>query len=318
MLSVIVPCFNEEDVIAQTHTRLAATLRSLGCDFEILYVDDGSSDRTPELLSRLADGDRSVRVLRLSRNFGHQVAVSAGIDHASGQAVALIDADLQDPPELIADMVREWRAGYHVVYGRRGKRHGETRFKTATASCFYRFLGALSEVRIPHDTGDFRLMDRKVVDALRALPERDRYVRGLIAWVGFRQKALLYDRDARAAGVSKYPLKKMVKLARDALVSFSLKPLQLPYWLGGASLAVALGAAAWGILGRLLNGEDPSTVLWIVAVVAAFQGLQFFTIGILGEYIGRSYGEAKRRPLYVVMETQGFDVAEPRALPRVS
>jgi dolichol-phosphate mannosyltransferase len=220
-LSVIVPCFNEEEVIEHTDERLARALSAITPDYEIIYVDDGSRDRTAELLHRIQSASDKVRVLRLSRNFGHQIAVSAGVEYARGDAVVLIDADLQDPPEVIADMVAKWREGYHVVYGQRVDRPGETKFKLWTAKLFYRLINRLSEVPIPLDTGDFRLMDRAVVDSLNRMREKHRLLRAMTSWVGFRQAAVPYSRAERFAGTSKYPLRKMLVLAIDGIVSFS-------------------------------------------------------------------------------------------------
>ena len=225
LLSIVVPCFNEEEVIEETHerlTRMAARLTDL--EYEIMYVDDGSRDRTPALLEELQQSDPNVRVIRLSRNFGHQVAVTAGLEHAAGDAVVLIDADLQDPPDVIPQMIARWREGYDVAYGERVSREGETRFKIATARAFYRILDRLTETRIPLDTGDFRLMDRRVVEALRAMPERNRFVRGLVSWAGFRQIAVPYHRASRYAGASKYPLAKMLRFAIDGIIGFSNRP----------------------------------------------------------------------------------------------
>ena len=314
LLSIVVPCFNEAEVLWEAHGRLLQTLRQLdGLDFEIIYVDDGSRDATPDMLREIQAFDPRTRTLRFSRNFGHQTAVTAGLEHASGDAVVLIDADLQDPPELIAEMVARWREGYHVAYGVRTDREGETRFKLATAKAFYRLLNRLSETEIPLDTGDFRLMDRTVVDALRAMPERDRFVRGMVAWAGFRQIAVPYRRAARFAGESKYPFLKMLRFALDGLTSFSRAPLRLATWMGFLVSGVALAAITYALFLRLFtnNWVTGWTALFIAVLFVG--GAQLLSLGVIGEYIGRIYGETKRRPLYLVEEAHGFEHAFERA-----
>ncbi len=281
LLSVVVPCSNEQEVLRETNRRLATFLESLPLDFEIVYVDDGSTDSTPALLRELQAHDDRIRVLRLSRNFGHQVAITAGLEHASGQAVVVIDADLQDPPEVIGEFVKQWREGYDVVYGIRTEREGEAAFKLWTAKAFYRVINHLSDTSIPLDAGDFRLMDRTVVDALLSMPERDRFVRGMVSWLGFSQVGAPYRRAPRQAGVTKFSLFKMLRFAMDGIVSFSIVPLRLATWLGLASSGLA-------ILG----------------------GVQLVCLGIIGEYIGRIYGESKRRPLYLVQERIGFEAQD--------
>lgn len=308
LLSVVVPCYNEEAVIVETHRRLAQVLDGLkDLDWEILYVDDGSSDRTAELLREIQSKDARVRFVRLSRNFGHQVAFSAGLDYAEGDAVVVIDADLQDPPEVIPEMVERWRDGYQVVYGARTDREGETRFKLWTAKIFYRLLNRLSNLKMPVDVGDFRLMDRKVVDALRAMPERDRFLRGMVSWVGFRQVAVLYRRAPRFAGESKYPLLKMIRFALDAVISFSFVPLRLVVWLGVGAIGLAFLGIIYAVVLRFFF--DPSHWVrgWasIFVAVLFMSGVQLISIGIIGEYVGRIYGEVKQRPLYFVQEEKG-------------
>ena len=304
LISIVVPCYNEEGVIAETHRRLLQVLNAQsGIDSEILYIDDGSRDQTWPILQTLPSSERvTIRALTLSRNFGHQLAVSAGIERAKGDAVVLIDADLQDPPEVLPEMIREWQSGYEVVYGVRTERDGESAFKRITAAMFYRLINRLSEVPIPVDTGDFRLMDRKVVDALMAMPEHDRFIRGMVSWLGFRQKALPYKRDARWAGETKYPLSKMVKFALTAISSFSTSPLKIASWVGFASS----GAAVLGMLYVL--GLRMFTSTWVegwtalMLAVLFIGGIQLLVLGIMGEYIGRIYGEAKRRPLFLIRE----------------
>lgn len=307
LLSVIVPCYNEEEVIMHTHERLASVLETIAPAFEIIYVDDGSRDRTAQLLQRLHMLDHHVRVVRLSRNFGHQIAASAGLDYARGDAVVLIDADLQDPPEVIGQMVEKWREGYHVVYGQRETRQGETRFKLWTARLFYRLINRLSEVAIPLDTGDFRLIDRAVVNALRQMRERHRLLRGMTSWIGFRQCALPYERAERLAGTSKYPLRKMLALAADGIVSFSAVPLKLVTLVGLGFSALSVIGIIYAIAQRLLtqNWVPGWTLIFIVLLMIG--GLQFVFLGVLGEYVGRIYSEAKGRPLFFVVEALGFN-----------
>lgn len=304
-LCVIVPCYDEEAVLAHAHARLVEVLERTGVDFEILYVDDGSKDRTPLLLKGLADTCARVRVVRLSRNFGHQIAVTAGLDHADAAAVVVIDADLQDPPEVIAQMLAKWREGAQVVYGVRKTRDGESAFKLWTARVFYRLINRLSEVPLPPEAGDFRLMDRKVVLALRGMRERHRLLRAMTTWVGFRQVALPYDRAARFAGVSKYPLRKMLALAIDGIVSFSTTPLRIVTFVGlGFSALSVLGILYAFVLRLLTNNWVPGWTLIFISLML-IGGLQFMFLGIVGEYVGRIYGETKQRPLFLVLETFG-------------
>jgi dolichol-phosphate mannosyltransferase len=317
LLSVVVPCFNEEEVIGETVRRLRAFCDTLsGLDVELVFVDDGSRDRTRELLRGYAAEDPRIRVVGFARNFGHQIAVTAGIDAARGDAVVLIDADLQDPPEVVHEMVAKWREGWDVVYGTRTERPGESAFKLATARAFYRVLNRLSDVPIPLDTGDFRLMSRPVVDVLRAMPERDRFVRGMVAWVGFRQTALPYRRAERWAGTSKYPLRKMLRFATDGILSFSTRPLQLSIAMGLASAALALAGIVYAVIARLLTDDWVPGWAAIMVAVLFIGGVQLISVGVLGEYVGRIYGEIKRRPLYVVGERIGFghDDAGPAAI----
>ncbi len=307
MISIVVPCLNEEEVLRDTNGRLIAVLEHLPQLFEILYVDDGSTDRTPEILRELQALDKRIRVVRFSRNFGHQMAITAGLEHASGDAVAIIDADLQDPPEVIADFVAKWMDGYDVVYGVRTEREGETAFKLWTAKLFYRFIGKLSDTEIPLDTGDFRLMGRRVVDALLAMPERDRFVRGMVSWLGFSQAAVPYRRVARAAGVTKFSLFKMLRFAADGIFSFSILPLRLATWVGFAASGIALLGVLITVVERLM-GVQGLVKGWasILVAILFIGGVQLICMGIIGEYVGRIYGESKRRPLYVVSERMGF------------
>jgi dolichol-phosphate mannosyltransferase len=308
LLSVVIPCMNEEEVLRETNRRLVAVLEGISLNFEIVYVDDGSTDSTPELLSEMQAHDSRIRVVRFSRNFGHQIAITAGLEHASGDAVAIIDADLQDPPEVLLDFVAKWLDGYDVVYGVRTERDGETAFKLWTAKLFYRFISHLSDTRIPLDTGDFRLMDRRVVDALLSMPERDRFVRGMVSWLGFSQTAVEYRRAPRQAGVTKFSLFKMIRFALDGIFSFSTLPLRLATWTGFA----ASGLAIFGIMVVLLErffGVVGLVKGWSSAMIAELfiGGVQLICMGLIGEYVGRIYGESKRRPLYIVRERMGFE-----------
>ena len=307
LLSVVVPCFDEEEVIGETHRRLVATLEAVpDLDFELNYVDDGSRDATLNLLRELQRADARVRVLALSRNFGHEIAIIAGLKCAVGDAVVLIDADLQDPPEVIPEMLERWRRGADVAYGLRTERDGETRFKRWTAGVFYRLLNRLVDIPIPLDTGDFRLMDRTVVDAVLAMPERDRFVRGMVPWTGFRQEPVPYRRAARAAGETKYRLGKLLRLAVDGIVSFSLAPLRLATWLGFLASGLALAGIVYVLVLRLLTAAWVSGWASLLVAVLFLGGVQLLCLGILGAYLGRIYGEVKRRPLYLVKERLGF------------
>ena len=308
LLSVVVPCMNEQEVLRETHQRLVTVLQQAPLNFEIVYIDDGSVDSTPTVLRDLQLQDPRVRVVRFSRNFGHQVAITAGVEHAAGDAVVIIDADLQDPPEVILEFLAKWLDGYDVAYGVRTDRDGETLFKRWTAKFFYRFIGRLSDTRIPTDTGDFRLIDRRVVDALRSMPERDRFVRGMVSWLGFSQVGVPYHRVARAAGTTKFSLFKMIRFALDGIFSFSILPLRVATWTGFA----ASGLSILGIIVVLLERffQVPGLVKgWSSAVIAELfiGGVQLICLGIIGEYVGRIYGETKRRPLYVVRERMGFE-----------
>ena len=304
-LSIVVPVYNEEANIPELYRRLESTLSGFSGSHEIVMVDDGSTDGTWALVGELAARDPRVKGLRFSRNFGHQMAFAAGLDHADGDAVVIMDGDLQDPPELIPELVARWREGYDVVYAVRAKREGETIFKLVTAAGFYRLLEKIARIRIPVDTGDFRLMSRRAADALRRLPERHRFTRGLVAWLGFRQTGVSYTRASRHAGETKYPLRSMLRLASDGITSFSYFPLQLATWLGvlvgSASLVAELVLVAAGLLGR-----HPGAWTYVAAAFGFVVGLEFLTIGALGAYVGRIHDEVKRRPLYLVQESIGL------------
>jgi dolichol-phosphate mannosyltransferase len=302
-LSLVLPIYNEEDVIPELHRSLQEFLLKLALDAEVIFVNDGSRDRSMELLRGLASSDPRYRVVSFARNFGHQTAITAGVDFARGKAVVVMDADLQDPPEVVLAMVEKWREGFDVVYGRRRKREGESWFKLLTARWFYRVFTAMIPIEVPLDTGDFRLMSRKVVVALRSLRETHRFVRGMVAWVGFRQTELLYDRPARFAGETKYPLRKMVRFALDGITSFSILPLRFSTYLGIVMSIASLGIIVWALLAKFVFQRVVQGWTAIVIIVALFASVQLLMIGILGEYIGRIYEEIKRRPLYIVGET---------------
>jgi dolichol-phosphate mannosyltransferase len=300
ILSLVLPIFNEEQVIPELHTRLQSFLTTLALDAEVVFVDDGSRDRSMQLLRALSQGEPRYRILSFARNFGHQAAITAGVDHAAGEAVVVMDADLQDPPEVVLAMVAKWREGFDVVYGRRRTRQGETWFKLVTARLFYRLFAAMIPIEVPLDTGDFRLMSRRVVLALRGLRETHRFVRGLVAWIGFRQTAVVYDRPGRFAGETKYPLRKMARFAVDGITSFSILPLRFSLYLGLVMSLCSLAVMAWAVLAKYVLHHVVPGWTAIVVVVALFASAQFLMIGILGEYVGRIYEEVKRRPLYIV------------------
>jgi dolichol-phosphate mannosyltransferase len=309
-LSVVAPLFNEEGNVAELVRRLRASADGApGIDaYELVLVDDGSTDRTAELLLAQAAIDPRIVVVRLSRNFGHQLAATAGLDIARGDAVVLIDADLQDPPELIPALVERWLAGFDVVYAVRRSRKGESAFKLWTAGMFYRVTRRLTKVSIPVDTGDFRLMSRRVVDALKAIRERHRFIRGLVSWVGYPQTAVEYDRDARFSGITKYPFSKMLRFAIDGITSFSDVPLRFASYFGFVVSAVAFIVGIVEILIRLFTGYNLPGYTSLIFAVLFLGGVQLIGIGILGEYIGRIYEEIKARPLYLLA---GVDRADP-------
>jgi dolichol-phosphate mannosyltransferase len=306
-LSIVLPVFNEEEVIPELHRRLQAFLATLQLDAEVLFVDDGSRDRSLDLLRALCAHEPRYRILSFARNFGHQMAITAGIDHARGEAVVIMDADLQDPPEVVLEMLAAWREGYDVVYGVRRTRAGESRFKRLTARWFYRLFAALIPIEAPLDAGDFRLMSRSVVVALRALRETHRFVRGMVAWVGFRQTQVVYDRPGRFAGATKYPLRKMARFAIDGITSFSIVPLRLSTYLGIVMSFVAVGIGVWALVVKFALHRTVAGWTAIVVIVTLFAAVQFLMIGILGEYVGRIFEEVKGRPLYIVRQAINMD-----------
>jgi glycosyltransferase involved in cell wall biosynthesis len=300
LLSVVVPAYNEEEVLPVFHERLSAVLASLNMDGEIVYVNDGSTDRTMEVLQNLKEKDSRISIVDLSRNFGKEIALTAGLDHANGDAVVVIDADLQDPPELIADFIKHWREGHDVVYAKRTRRDGESFFKKATAYGFYRIIQGVSRVKIPEDTGDFRLLSRRAVDALKQLREQHRFMKGLFAWIGFPQKAVLYRRDPRHAGETKFNYWRLWNFALEGITSFTIAPLKAATYLG---LLAALGAFFYGgflVLDTLLYGNPVAGYPSLMVVMLFLGGVQLMTLGIIGEYLGRMFDEAKGRPLYLL------------------
>lgn len=301
--SVIVPAYNEEAVLGICYDRLSAVMRGMGRPWEIIFVNDGSRDATSDIIRSLCARDGHIQMIDLSRNFGHQAAISAGFAHARGKAVIVIDADLQDPPEIIPDMAAKWREGWDVVYGKRVSRQGETAFKRLTSKLYYRFLSRVTDVRIPVDVGDFRLIDRKVCDALNGLKEQHRYVRGLISWLGFRQTAVEFHRAPRLAGVTKYPLRKMLAFATDGIISFSSKPLKLALFPGIVMSIAGFAYFLWVLYLKLFAHATETGWASIMSAILFFNGYTLIMLGISGEYIGRLFDEAKGRPLFVVRET---------------
>ncbi|HZK56151.1 MAG TPA: glycosyltransferase family 2 protein [Desulfosporosinus sp.] len=304
--SIVIPVYNEEAVIIQTYQRLKQVMDSIREAYELIFVNDGSCDHTTALIKGFRDQDKAVKLIKFSRNFGHQIAITAGMDYASGEAIVVIDADLQDPPELILEMIAKWKEGYDVVYAKRTKRKGETFFKKQTARMFYRMLSASTDIEIPTDTGDFRLLDRRVCEELKRLPEKNRYVRGLVSWVGFNQTAVEYERDERLAGETKYPLKKMIKLSLDGLMSFSYKPIKLATYAGSVIITFGFTYLGGMLLFKIFSKSAISGWNMVIAMQLVSTGIILTLMGIIGEYIGRIYDETRNRPLYIVSESYGI------------
>ncbi|MCD6507703.1 glycosyltransferase family 2 protein [Candidatus Poribacteria bacterium] len=306
MISVVVPIYNEEEVLLELYRRLKRVMEGIGEPYEIIFVNDGSEDRSLQVMMELRERDARVKIVDLSRNFGHQIAITAGMDYSCGDGVIVMDGDLQDPPEVIEELVRVWREGYDVVHAVRVARRGEGFFKRFTARGYYRLIGMISEVDIPREVGDFRLLSRRVVDEVRGMRERSRFIRGLVRWVGFRQGEIYYEREERFAGESKYTLRRMVRFALDGVTSFSRVPLEVPLYVGlcvsGLSFLCILVLMVLGFLRGALWGYG-----LILASMLFLGGVELVFIGILGEYVGRIYEEVKGRPLYVVREAVGFD-----------
>lgn len=311
-LTVVAPCFNEEEVIQITHERLKqACLKAVGEDHQIIYVNDGSSDRTWHILESISRAEARVLVVKLSRNFGHQAALTAGLHFAAGQRILMIDADLQDPPELLPGMLAKMDEGYDVVYGQRIAREGETAFKKSSASLFYRLLTQLTDINIPQDTGDFRLVSRRCLQAMLQLPEQHRFVRGMVAWLGFRQAAFPYHRQARVAGTTKYPLKKMLRLATDAITGFSTRPLRITIYFALLAFLSSVGLTIYALAAWLMFDvvKGWTSLLIVISMTSA---ANFLCLGIFGEYLGRLFMESKRRPIFIVEEVAGFQPLESR------
>src|ERR1700733_1056362 len=308
--SLVVPIFNEEAVIPVLLNRLDVLLEALDAPAEIIVVDDGSRDTSAIVIEAKARADKRYRLIKLSRNFGHQIAITVGLDHAAGRAVIVMDADLQDPPEVVLEMIAKWKEGYDVVSAERASRQGESRFKRATADLFYRLMERLGDVSTPRNAGDFRLVDRRALDCFLAMPERDRFVRGMFSWIGFRQGSVTFDRPPRAAGESKYSLRKMVALAANGIISVSEAPLRLALWAGAAVSALAF-VYGLSVIGRSLFGDPSLERGWgsTIVGIAAVRGANMLMTGVIGLYVGRIYAEAKRRPLYIVERAVGFEDA---------
>lgn len=308
-ISVIIPMYYEEEVVTECYNRMTDVLSNIeGYDYEIICVNDGSKDKTLLILEGIAQRDRTVKIISFSRNFGHQAAVTAGLKYVTGDVAVIIDADLQDPPELIPEMLKLWEQGNQIIYGKRKKRVGESVFKLLTAKIFYKILNALSDVEIPKDTGDFRLVDRKVVDVMNSMPEHNKFLRGLWGWIGFKQISYEYERKERFAGKTKYPLKKMLKLAQDGIISFSTKPLKMVGGLGIISIFVSFFILMYSILSYIFKWNN-LTSGWasIMVAITFFAGVQLLSIWVMSEYIGRIYDETKQRPQYIIDKKINID-----------
>ncbi len=309
-ISVVIPMYYEEEVAHLCYDRVSTVLKSLSdkYEYEIIFVNDGSKDKTLKILKDIANNDKCVKVISFSRNFGHQAAVTAGIKYITGDAIVIMDADLQDPPELIPDMLKLWEEGNEVIYGKRKTRKGESAFKILTAQMFYSFLNAMSEVEIPKNTGDFRLVDRKVIDVINSLPEHNKFLRGLFSWVGFEQKAFLYDRPERKLGTTKYPFKKMSKLASDGILSFSTKPMKIVGGLGVISILFSIAVLIYSLCSYFgqWNNLTPGWTS-IMVCITFFAGVQLLSLWVLSEYISRIYDESKGRPEYIIKEKINID-----------
>lgn len=312
MYSIVVPLYNEELVVQETYRRLKSVMDITKENYEILFVNDGSKDKTVDIVEGICKNDERIKLINFSRNFGHQAAITAGMDMALVAAVVVIDADLQDPPEVILEMIKKWKEGYEVVYGKRAKREGETFFKKFTAKAFYRLLKSMTTIDIPVDTGDFRLIDRKVCDALISLPEKNRYVRGLVSWVGYKQTCVEFVRQERFAGETKYPLKKMMKLALDGITSLSYKPLVIAGYLGVLTFIAGIFSTIGVIINQFINGRNIVSLPLILSINVTMFGLVLGCIGIMGQYIGRIFDESKGRPIYIIDSTINYKRVDKR------
>lgn len=308
-ISLVIPMYYEEKVVEECYKRVKSNLEKIeDYRYEIIFINDGSKDKTLEILEGIAKEDNNVKIISFSRNFGHQAAVTAGLQYVTGDAIIIIDADLQDPPELIPDMIKLWEDGNEVIYGKRKSREGESAFKLFTAKMFYKTLNALSDVEIPKDTGDFRLVDRKVVDTINELPEHNKFLRGLFSWVGYKQIPFEYERKERFAGETKYPLKKMLKLASDGIISFSTKPLKIVGVLGMISIIISIVLLIYALISYVFNLNNLSAG-WtsIMVAITFFAGVQLMSIWIIAEYVGRIYDETKQRPQYIIDKKINFE-----------
>ncbi|MEF7559191.1 glycosyltransferase family 2 protein [Bacillus thuringiensis] len=310
LISVVVPMYFEEEVAQECYNRLKSVMLQNDINYEFVFVNDGSTDRTMEILSEIAANDYRTKIVNFARNFGHQVAVTAGIAAAKGDAIVIIDADLQDPPEVIPELIAKWEEGYEVVYAKRKQRKGETWFKLLTAKYFYKFLNYMSDIDIPKDTGDFRIIDRKVADVFNQMTERNRFIRGMMSWVGFRQTYVEYERDERFAGETKYPLKKMIKFASDGIIAFSTKPLRIVMSLGLLSVLISIIVLLYTITVKIIGNGTQTGWASIMVAITFFSGIQLLGLGIVGQYIARIYDESKNRPIYIVKETINIDQEE--------
>ena len=300
-VTLVIPMYYEEKVVEECYKRVKSNLEKLtNYEHEIIFVNDGSKDKTLELLEKIAENDKCVKIVSFSRNFGHQAAVTAGLQYVTGDAIVIMDADLQDPPELIPDMLKLWEEGNEVIYGKRKSRDDESAFKLLTAKMFYKTLNALSDVEIPKDTGDFRLVDRKVVDIINTLPEHNKFLRGLFSWVGYKQKAFEYERKERFAGETKYPLKKMIKLASDGIISFSTKPLKIVGGLGIITILISLIILIYSLISYFTGHSAQAGWTSLIVTVTLLSGVQLLSLWIISEYIGRIYDDTKKRPQYII------------------
>lgn len=304
--SIVIPAFNEEEVINECYRRVKKVMDSIGNTYEIIFVNDGSRDNTEKLIRQICNKDLNTKIVNFSRNFGHQIAITAGMDYSSGDAVVIMDADLQDPPEVIPKMIEKYKDGYDVVYAVRKKRKGETFFKKFTAAAFYRLLRSMTNIDIPVDTGDFRLISRAVCNSMKSIKEKNRFVRGLVCWIGYKQTGIEYVRDERFAGETKYPLKKMLKFSMDGITSFSPKPLKISSYIGSAFSLFAVLYAIYVIVQRAAFNRAVQG--WSVAIIfmSLIGGINMILLGVIGEYISRIYDETKNRPLYIVRDAVNF------------
>lgn len=306
LISVVVPMYYEEKIVGECYRRLSEVMNNVKYNYELIFVNDGSKDRTLKMLKELAKEDNRIKIIDFARNFGHQIAVTAGIKEAHGDAVIIIDADLQDPPELIVDMIDKWENGYEVVYAKRKKREGETFFKVLTAKYFYKILNVMSDIEIPKDTGDYRLMDRKAVDVFNSMPEKNRFVRGMVSWIGFNQTYVEFVRAERFAGETKYPLKKMLKLAEDGIVSFSNKPIKIIGGIGLLFVTIFFTQIIYAICNTMF-GNRVSMIFYLSSYISLIAGIILVAMSVLGTYIGKIFDESNGRPLYIIREKVNFE-----------